>query len=336
MNNFDLKKVHELIRFEDVCTSENGYMTKASSLPRVELETDALYVLTPKMPLLFTTKLRYYRLLVENEINRHINAATELLEADGSEELTKFVLKKTRESVTTLINEAKRLTRYNIGDKNWKNIISDSPSELGHPKGATELAVFSHYVIAELARCWLELQDRYAYVIGEGGCYDVSLFYTSVVGRNPDKEFEIRRLEINEKDNLQQLTEIPKLTTAAEYFSKLVAPFCFEKLPLVNALNAKQQAELIELMVKDACYAAAMLKYLGYYSRLRDVYLWKRNEDIIKHCAKALKCAQSTYKKYFYSLNSSTPTLTYERHNAQAFLDTGQIEKDYNRIKESK
>jgi len=195
MNSFDLKKVHDLIRFRDVCTTDNSYMTEASSLPRIELETEALYVLTPKISVLFTPKLRYYRLVVENEINRHINAATELLEADGSEELTKFVLKKTRESVTTLVNEAKRLTRLDIGDKNWKNIISDAPYVTGYSKAVIELSVFSHYVIAELARCWLELQDRYAYVIGEAGCYDVSLFYTSFVGRNPDKEFEIRRSE---------------------------------------------------------------------------------------------------------------------------------------------
>lgn len=200
MNNFDLKKVHDLIIFRDVCTTDNAYMTEASSLPRIELETEALYVLTPKMSVLFTPKLRYYRLVIENEINRHINAATNLLEADGTEELTKFVLKKTREAVATLMNEAKRLTILNIGDKNWENIISEKPSIPRHLKAATELAVYSHYVIAELARCWLELQDRYAYVIGEAGCYDVSLFYTSIVGRNPDKEFELKRSEKYEEE----------------------------------------------------------------------------------------------------------------------------------------
>lgn len=50
-----------------------------------------------------------------------------------------------------------------------------------------------HYIIAELARCWLELQDRYAYVIGTAGCYDVSLFYTANFNKYPDKEFEIKR-----------------------------------------------------------------------------------------------------------------------------------------------
>lgn len=276
MNNFDLKKVHELIRFKDVCTSDNGYMTEASCLPRVELETEALYVLTPEMPLLFTTKLRYYRLLVENEINRHVNAATELLEADGSEELTKFVLKKTRESVTTLINEAKKLTRYNIGDKNWKNIISDSPSELGHAKEATELAVFSHYVIAELARCWLELQDRYAYVIGEDGCYDVSLFYTSVVGRNPDKEFGLKRSNKYDKEAKKfkkGRTDCCFLYNNEEYFPIAIQEFT----------NKLHQHKLIpdELDIKSM-----MSLFRGHPCRTK--YKWLGPLHILTHIIKRL------------------------------------------------
>ena len=196
MNNFDLRKIHELIPFHGVCDTPHEYMAEASRLPRVELCTEALYVLTPDTSLLFTPKLHYYRLVVENEINRHINAATELLEADGSEELTKFVLKKTREAVTTLLNEAKtQLATYDWESGSWNNITSTEPIISDSLKPIIEYVVYLHYTIAELTRCWLELQDRYAYVIGTEGCYDVSLFYTSFVGRNPDKEFEIRRSE---------------------------------------------------------------------------------------------------------------------------------------------
>lgn len=138
-----------------------------------------------------------------------------------------------------------------------------------------------------------------------------------------------------ETPNLAQLTERPKLTTAADKFTKIVAPFCFEELPLIKALNPNQQAELIELIVKDACYAAAMLKYLGYFDRLKNVYQKKSNEEIISHCAKAVGCAQSSFKKYFYSMRTQKSYTTYERHNAQAFFDNGQIESDYNRVKES-
>lgn len=176
--------------------------------------------------------------------------------------------------------------------------------------------------------CHLPLNlDEYCYQLWEGTpeeswreAYD-NLASTNVEAEIPD---------------LPQLIDWPKLTTAADKFTKIVAPFCFEELPLVKVLNPKQQAELIELMVQDACYAAAMLKYLGYYDRLRNVYQKKTNEEIIKHCAKSVGCAESTYKKYFYSMSSKTPYETYERHNAQAFFDNGQIKSDYNRIKESK
>ena len=119
MNNFDLKKVHHLISFKDVCTTDNEYMSEASCLPHIELETEPLYAIVPKMPVLFTTKLRYYRKVVENEINRYINAATNLLEGEEAEDLTKFVLKKMRESVTTLANESKRqLTQFDYSGNN--------------------------------------------------------------------------------------------------------------------------------------------------------------------------------------------------------------------------
>lgn len=139
-----------------------------------------------------------------------------------------------------------------------------------------------------------------------------------------------------ETPDLSQLTEAPRLTTAAEKFSKMVAPFCFVELPLVKVLSPKQQAELIELIVKDGCYAAAMLKYLGYYDKLKNEYQMKSNENIIKHCAKSVGCKHSVFKKYFYSLRTEKPYTTYERHNAQAFFDSNQIQSDYNQIKDSK
>lgn len=169
--------------------------------------------------------------------------------------------------------------------------------------------------------------DEYCYQLWEG-CPDENW-------REAYNQLSFNNQEV-ETPNMPQFTERPKLTTAAEKFVKIVAPFCFEELKLVKDLNPKQQAELIESIVKDACYAAAMLKFLGYYDRLSDIYQMNSNEDIINHCAKAVGCAKSSYKKYFYSMRSEDPYNTYERHNSQAFLDNGQIDEDYKQIKESK
>lgn len=229
MYNFDLKKVHDLISFKDIFTIDSEYLKEVNHLPHIELETDALYVLDPKMSVLFTGKLRYYRCVIENEINRHINAATKLLESDGSEELTKFILKKTRESVLTLANEANRqLAFWDNSGLAWKKITSDNPTVSDFSKSAIELVVYMHYIIAELARCWLELQDRYAYVIGTAGCYDVSLFYTANFSKYPDKEFEIRRSEKynEESKNFKKCrTDCSFLYDNEEYFAIAIQEF---------------------------------------------------------------------------------------------------------------
>lgn len=204
------------------------------------------------------------------------------------------------------------------------------------------------YIRESLTQLYFEVYHTFKHVLEKGDLQSYETDFENYVfdwkGEFPDEDVVARykemisdssKVEIETPD-LPQLADRPKLSTAAEKFTKIVAPFCFEELPLIKALNPNQQAELIELMVKDACYAAAMLKYLGYFDRLRNVYQKKSNEDIINHCAKAVDCAQSSFKKYFYSMRTPKSYTTYERHNAQAFFDNGQIVSDYNRIKESK
>lgn len=178
--------------FENLFSSDNDYIIEANSLGRIELETEPLYEINTQKQVLFTTKLRYYALLIEKEINRHLNAATNLLEEQNDADLSKFILKKTRDAVTSLINQSNRqITILDKSDHHWKIIISNNPDYKDF-MNEKELIVFYHYLIAQLTRCWLELQDRYAYVIGKE-LYDVNLFYSSYVKRTPDAVFEVKR-----------------------------------------------------------------------------------------------------------------------------------------------
>ncbi|MBQ7425721.1 MAG: hypothetical protein IJV20_00455 [Prevotella sp.] len=177
--------------FENLFSSDNDYIIEANSLGRIELDTEPLYEINTQKQVLFTTKLRYYALLIEKEINRHLNAVTNLLEEQDDEDLSKFILKKTRDAVTSLINQSNRqITILDKSDHNWKIIISNNPDYKDF-RNEKELIVFYHYLIAQLTRCWLELQDRYAYVIGKE-LYDVNLFYSSYVKRTPDAVFEVK------------------------------------------------------------------------------------------------------------------------------------------------
>jgi hypothetical protein len=192
MMNLNLKNIHDLMAFENLFSSDNDYIIEANSLGRIELETEPLYEINTQKQVLFTTKLRYYALLIEKEINRHLNAATNLLEEQNDADLSKFILKKTRDAVTSLINQSNRqITILDESDHHWKIIISNNPDYKDF-RNEKELIVFYHYLIAQLTRCWLELQDRYAYVIGKE-LYDVNLFYSSYVKRTPDAVFEVKR-----------------------------------------------------------------------------------------------------------------------------------------------
>lgn len=190
--NLNLKNIHDLMAFENLFSSDNDYVIEANSLGRIELDTEPLYEINTQKQVLFTTKLRYYALLIEKEINRHLNAATNLLEEQDDANLSKFILKKTRDAVTSLINQSNRqITILDKSDHHWKIIISNNPDYKDF-RNEKELIVFYHYLIAQLTRCWLELQDRYAYVIGKE-LYDVNLFYSSYVKRTPDAVFEVKR-----------------------------------------------------------------------------------------------------------------------------------------------
>lgn len=236
MNSFDLSKVHELLSFRNLFPSDAEYMREAGRLPFIKLEEDPLYVLNFKSDILFTPKLHYYKKVVENEINSHINEAKALIDKDGSKELSKFILKKTRESAKTLMNNANdELAYIDTGGCGWKNITSDNPIISEFTKGVLEEIVFMHLVIAELSRCWLELQDRYAQICCDDDVYTLSLIYTSILNRVPDKEIDVKRTDkiIGITNNVEDETEKNDDT---ELIDNLVDIFYNDRNAAVNYL----------------------------------------------------------------------------------------------------
>lgn len=200
MNNFTLSSIHELMSFNDVFTSDNEYIKAAGKLTSIKLQATPLYEIETNMAVMFTPKLRYYKILVENEVNRHLNEANALLEADGSGDLTAFILKKTREAVQTLTNDAQREMLFSDPDGSiWQNVSSLTPNFMGTDKATTERVVFMHHVTAELIRCWLELQDRHVHATGTAGLFDIALCYASFANSVPDNIFRLTRLEKQEE-----------------------------------------------------------------------------------------------------------------------------------------
>ena len=228
MNELNLRAVRELLPFKELFAASNDYMREASFLPHIELASTPLYELVVEQRVLFSPKLRYYRLKVACEINRHINQVEDLLRDEVNECLISYMLKLTREAVETLIHEAnEELLWLDADGAIWHNLSSDCP-DLQHTAIArNEHIVFLHLVIAELVRCWMELQDNYADWIGAASRYDVPLCYTTFACRMPDSVFEVSQTELA-KEYAKKGTSNTKccfLYDNEEYFNEAIMDF---------------------------------------------------------------------------------------------------------------
>ena len=67
MYNFTLNRIHELMAFDGAASSDSEYMKAAGKLTSIKLQATPLYEIETNMAVMFTPKLRYYKILVENE-----------------------------------------------------------------------------------------------------------------------------------------------------------------------------------------------------------------------------------------------------------------------------
>ena len=224
MNELNLRALRELLPFKELFPASNDYMREASFLPHIALVSTPLYELVVEQRVLFSPKLRYYRLLVENEINRHLNQTI----SHTDEYVIHYILKLTREAVETLIHEANEELLWLDADRAiWRNLSSDCPDFHQTAIARNEHIVFLHLVIAELVRCWMELQDSYADLISAASCYDVPLCYTTFACRMPNKIFEVRQTE-SAKENAKKGTSRPDCCffyDNEEYFNEAIMEF---------------------------------------------------------------------------------------------------------------
>lgn len=145
--------------------------------------------------------------------------------------------------------------------------------------------------------------------------------------RELEEQIQSHQADAKFEPQKEETPETPKRTPAAECFVKEVDLYRFMELEKVKVLNQSQQTKLIELIVDNYCRAAAFLKYLGYADKLENEYKLKQRQ-IISHCAQALQCKESTYKKYYLSTRvpfDEEMRPSYEKHNARTYLETGTL-----------
>ena len=198
MKDFKLDEIYKLISFGELFGTDNEYMRELAYIHNVDLVSEAIYTLTTQTRVLFTPKLRYYAKRTEAAVNTYVKDYTRLLEGADSCQV-KYVLKVTREAAETLIRLAGSIRfEFDNGDVYWNLIRSDAPNYTDFIKPTIERVVYMHVVTAELVRFWLEMQDRFADVVGTESRYDTSLIYSSLLNKQPDKEFEVQKIEREE------------------------------------------------------------------------------------------------------------------------------------------
>lgn len=151
------------------------YREKLGMTVPIPLPQDVKYQVSIKPHLMFTSRVRYYCRLVDNAVTGHLREVFNMLDSDGSENLILYLQKLTRESVTTLVHDA-------VGHCRRLVLVAEEPTDFIEHREEKEYLVILHYLIASLTRCWMEIQERYSYVVDVADRMDVTQFYASVVG----------------------------------------------------------------------------------------------------------------------------------------------------------
>ena len=173
---------------------DNAYKTENYWTVSMEKETpDTInkYMYEMKVAdwLFFTPRLRYYRRVVDNAINRHLYHVTGILKKNQhSTCLVSYMQKNTYEWVKKYIHTANHeLSRYELRD----NDVIGEDIDFNIQRDEKEFFILLRYIIASLVKCYLELQSQYQNFIENKRVFDIDSFYSEMIGRRPCKIFPL-------------------------------------------------------------------------------------------------------------------------------------------------
>lgn len=182
---------------------EIHYKNLLINTPVLPLQFTNKFTLAYEKHLLFTSKIKYYCQMIHNESVGYLNEKCKLIDTDNSEELTKYILNISQKAIETLINEAKSILddcHVDIEELNGDN------ADFYSQKDEKEKYIILNYTISLLIKCWMELQDRYSYVINEVDRQSVKEFSVTTTGKLPNKMFVVLPITTEEKNNRNKQT----------------------------------------------------------------------------------------------------------------------------------
>ena len=246
--------------------SDSSYQQKLSSTPAIPMPNELLYQLKYEKYLLFTYRVRYYCRLIDNAIADHLRQAFEhTINSDQSEYLAAYLLKQTREAVSTLVADA-------VNRCQTLTVTTERFTDFNVNRQEKEYYVILHYVIASLVRCWMEMQENYQYVIDSSDRYDISSFYASVVGWIDDPLIKVISVNENVPDEKNKKIstcsfyyinndEYDRNTCLSAFYRKLVQ---YKQIP-----NDTDQKHLFDIF--NGGNTNATIKWIGKEATLRTI-----------------------------------------------------------------
>lgn len=284
---------------------------------------------------LFSSKIKYYKRLIDNSITDELNKLFELLGSSESD-LILFHRKKLFEKIKSYIESVQRYIEINQFDLSE---ITSKYADFSINVQHNESTYIFNYMLSALFRCYLEFQAHYIQFIEEDKRQTISDFYTLIlkkqVPENPYIEGVVENTIIHapeegvDSESTHEEISVSVQLVQDNYsrFVNEVKPYIFEDLPKFAQLSKENQKRLITLIVSNELpFAVAMLQFLEYPKRLKEVYSLNKEKQY-SHIAKALGFSKRSVKGNFLVLS---PNSDEDRSRYTSFQNEKKVEEEYN------
>lgn len=198
---------------KDNALSDSIYRERLMTIDEDEMPADISFVVSFKPELMFSSRIRYYCRIVNNEIIHHLQDISSKLSNDDNGELTSYYWKMTRETIITLVHDA--VDREQMFPVNANTLVQEC-ADFMNQRAEKEYAVILRFIVASLCHCYMEMQNRYKDAINPIDLYDVPTFYASVAGWSTDLLFQIKPIDA---DNISKKLS-PKAKTKGKRLVK--------------------------------------------------------------------------------------------------------------------
>ena len=284
----------------------------------------------------FSDKTQYYKKLIDNDLVSYCN----ILFAETESVSDNLIAYKVDKSKKILHAKIKGIANIISTQKLDLLLIKSPNADFSIDRQFKESTYIIFHLLSALIKCCLEIQYHFCDRIVEDDIWEIPDFYTQLLQQqSPEntfiKEILIIPIEPTSTDIQPETPESNFATQLAQdnytRFMQEVQPYQFVELQKYKDLSTENQTRLIRLIVgKGVPYAVAMLHFLEYPKRLKEVYSMNKEKQY-NHIAKCLGAVVRSVKGNFLVLN---PKSNEDRFKYTAAENEQIVKNDYLLLKD--